>query len=90
MRAALLVGLLLSFSAAAPAGWTAEEVFHGPDPAIGDPVGRLLERWGKPTAHYKDFGCDCAGCRTEETYFYRSDLQSRTFTVIDGKIVYIR
>jgi hypothetical protein len=90
MQVSLSAGLLLWFCAAGTAAWAAEEALRSPDPVIGDPVSLLLERWGTPTAHYKDFGCDCAGCRTEETYFYNSDLQRRTFTVIDGKIAHIR
>jgi hypothetical protein len=73
----LLLSLTAHASASAPGGSMI---------SAGSPTAKVIEYLGEPTDRVGGFGCDCAGCRTEEQLYYRQDDQNLIFTVIDGRV----
>jgi hypothetical protein len=57
--------------------------------ATGSPVATVIEALGEPTERVGGFGCDCAGCRTEEHLYFREGGNRYTITVIDGRVTAI-
>jgi hypothetical protein len=57
--------------------------------ATGSPVAQVIEALGEPTERVGGFGCDCAGCRTEEHLYFREGGNRYTITVIDGRVTAI-
>lgn len=64
--------------------------FRGIALTTGVPVEPLVERLGEPTSTFREEGCDCAGCRIEETFFYRDEERSLTLIARDGVLFSIR
>jgi hypothetical protein len=57
--------------------------------AVGSAVAEVIEALGEPTERVGGFGCDCAGCRTEEHLYFRESGNRYTITVIDGRVTAI-
>jgi hypothetical protein len=60
--------------------------FRGIQLQTGLPAEPLVEQLGEPTSYFREDGCDCAGCRLEETFFYREGTSTVTIIARDGVV----
>lgn len=64
--------------------------FRGIPLQTGVPAEPLVEQLGEPTSYFREDGCDCAGCRLEETFFYREGDSSVTVIARDGIVFSVK
>ena len=64
--------------------------FRGIPLQTGVPVEPLVEQLGEPTSYFREDGCDCAGCRLEETFFFSDDDSSITVIARDGIVFSVK